>query len=104
MTLKTILFLIFALVASFGVANKDLIRNYFENLSKRSNTQNSGNYQSAGSESSNHASFQEQLQKAYDDLKAEFEIQKKKFQSFLEEQQASQEKPVEKQPEETPKE
>lgn len=84
----TLLFLLFALVASFGVANKDLVRKYFENLSKGSKTES---YQSSGSKAGE-ATISEQLQKAYDDLKSEFEIQKKNFQSFLEEQRASQDK------------
>lgn len=82
----TLLFLVFALVAAFGVANKDLVRKYFENLSK-SKTES---YQASGTKAGE-ATISEQLQKAYDDLKAEFEIQKKKFQSFLEER-ASQDK------------
>ncbi len=86
----------FALVASFGVANKDLIRNYFENLSKSKTADSS--YQSAAGTPAGQASFQEQLQKAYDDLKAEFEIQKKKFQSFVEEQK--QNTPEQQKPEE----
>lgn len=82
----TLLFLLFALVAAFGVANKDLVRNYFENLQKSNKTES---YQSSGAKATD-ATISEQLQKAYDDLKGEFEIQKKKFQSFLEEQRASQ--------------
>lgn len=81
----TLLFLLFALVAAFGVANKDLVRKYFENLSKGKNE----TYQASGAKAGE-ATISEQLQKAYDDLKAEFDIQKKKFQSFLEEQRSSQ--------------
>lgn len=90
----TLLFLIFAIVAALGVANKDLIRDYFENLSKpNSSSSTSSTYQSASASKTSEASIYEQLQKAYDDLKLEFEIQKKKkFQSFLEEQRASHEK------------
>lgn len=97
----TLLFLIFALLASFAVANKDLIRHYFENLSKGGSKESSAQpqgkaptYQSAESSSTTHeVPIMEQLQKAYDDLKEEFEIQKKKFQSFLEEKKQENEKP-----------
>lgn len=91
----TLLFLLFALAASFGVANKDLIRKYFENLSKGSKSDTS--YKASGTKAGE-ASISEQLEKAYEDLKAEFEIQKNKFQSFLEEQRASQEKKEEPKP------
>jgi hypothetical protein len=102
----TLLFLIFALLASFAVANKDLIRSYFENLSKGGSKATSAQaspqassqgkaptYQSAeNSSASKEVPIMEQLQKAYDDLKEEFEIQKKKFQSFIEEKKQESEK------------
>lgn len=84
----TLLFLLFALVAAFAVANKDLIRNYFETLSKK---RVEAGRSPSSEESQERASFQEQLQKAYEDLKTEFEIQKKKFQSFVEEKKSSEE-------------
>lgn len=89
----TLLFLIFSLVAAFGVANKDLIRKYFEDLSTGKTAE--------GTPAPGQASIQDQLQKAYDDLKAEFEAQKNKFQSFIEEQQQT---TPEKKPEEPKKE
>ncbi|MCE5317231.1 MAG: hypothetical protein LLG04_07700 [Parachlamydia sp.] len=90
----TLLFLLFALVAAFGVANKDLVRKYFENLSKGKTE----TYQASGAKAGE-ATISEQLQKAYDDLKSEFDIQKKKFQSFLEEKRASEGKKEETKPE-----
>jgi hypothetical protein len=86
----TLIFLAFALIAAFGVANKDHIRQYFENLSKGGKTESA--YKAAPGAQQAEASIMDQLQKAYQDLKEEFEIQKKKFQSFLEEQRASQDK------------
>lgn len=79
----TLLFLIFALVAAFGVANQDLIRNYFQGLSQDEKT--TGSYQGQGT-SGKEATFTDQLQKAYNDLKEEFEIYKKKVQDYLDQQ------------------
>ncbi len=80
----TLLFLIFALVAAIGVANQDLIRNYLQKLSHNEKS-TSGAYQAEGT-NKEAATFSDQLQKAYNDLKEEFEIYKKKVQDYLEQQ------------------
>lgn len=79
----TLLFLIFALVAAIGVANQDLIRNYLQKLSHDEKT-TSGAYQ--GNNPSKEATFSDQVQKALSDLKEEFEVIKKKFQDYLDQQ------------------
>jgi hypothetical protein len=92
----TLLLLLIALAASFGVANKESIRNYFNGLGKEKAV--SGTYQSEGTKLPE-PTLSDKVEKAFEDLKIEFEVYKKKMQDYFEEQKkATPPSPPENQP------
>jgi hypothetical protein len=80
----TFLFLVFALVASLAVSHQDLIRSYFVHSNAQTKEgvyqDNSKSDQAKQSPSDINAD----LQKAFDDLKAEFLIEKARLQTIWE--------------------
>lgn len=79
----TLIFLIFALVAAISVSNQDLIRSYFVHPTEQTRD---GVYQdsSQSSQTKQSSDINADLQKAFDDLKAEFLIQKERFETIWE--------------------
>lgn len=80
----TLLFLLFALGASLAVANQSSIKHYVEGLSKKDKP-TTENTQTA-TPPTEETTLTEKLQRAYEDLKSEFEIYKKKIEEFIKEQ------------------
>lgn len=80
----TLLFLIFALVAAVAVSNQDVIRSYFEHPTEAGKD---GVYKSSSSSSAEHKNpgdINADLQRAFDDLKAEFLVEKERLQKIWE--------------------
>ena len=87
----TFLFLLFALIAAQSISNQESIRQYFNNLlSSKPSTA----YKAENTTESEKVDINAKLQKAYDDLKAEFMLEKEKLQKLYDE--VSQEKNKEK--------
>ena len=76
-----VVFLIFALLASLAVAHQASVKNYIDTLGtdKKEVT-----YPGAGTTSA--PTINDKIQDAFDDLKAEFDVQRKKLEEFIEEQ------------------
>jgi uncharacterized protein (DUF58 family) len=76
------LFLLFALLAAQSISNQDLIRQYFKNFSPQTP---SSSYQAENAPQNEKTDINAELQKAFDDLKAEFLIEKEKLQKLYDE-------------------
>jgi hypothetical protein len=76
----TTLFLLFALLASLAVANQDSIKNYLNTLDKQQAAD--GTYRAAGG--SEEATWSDKLERAFEDLKKEYEVQKEKLEKMAE--------------------
>lgn len=103
----TLLLLLFALAASLAVAHQKEIKEYIDSLSKERPSTSTYKAQGAPSENTENT-LTDKLQKAYDDLKEEFEIYKKKLEDYLEQNKEKQTppeptKPPKQPPEEQPK-
>ena len=70
----SLLFLVFALLASLGVANNEAVKAKFNQ------------YTNAPSAKERETKINEDLQKAFDDLKADFLEYKKQFEDYIKEQ------------------
>lgn len=79
----TLILLLLAIGASMAVSHQNDIRNYINGLSHPKNGDNA--YKGAGSANAEQKEvpLSDQLSKAYEDLKAEFEIQKNKLQEYM---------------------
>lgn len=80
-----VVFLIFALVASMAVSHQASVQKYIEDLGKEKSADKT--YPGAGTTSQ--PTVNDKIQDAFNDLKAEFEVQKKKLQDFIDEQTKS---------------
>lgn len=79
----TFLFLLFALLASMAVAHQDAVKAYLNKFSSEKATD--GTYRAEGTQPKSGDNINASLQKAFDDLKSEFEVQKEKMQKLWEE-------------------
>lgn len=77
-----VVFLLFALLASLAVAHQESVKKYIDTLGTEKS--NAHNYPGAGKPSD--PTINDKIQDAFNDLKAEFEVQKKKLQDFIDEQ------------------
>lgn len=85
----TLLLLIFALIAALAVANQDIIRGYFVHPAEQ---QAESTYKGSAETSQNKTSdINADLQKAFDDLKKEFLIEKERLQKIWEDYNARKE-------------
>jgi len=83
----TLLFLVFALIASLAVANQELIRSYFVKTSNEKSSEGlykSDSSQGQAAQSKPKEDINADLQKAFDDLKAEFLVEKARLQKIWE--------------------
>jgi hypothetical protein len=89
----TLLFLLFALGAALAVANQNSIKNYFDSLSRKDRKASEVSTAPNVPPTEDQTTFAEKMQRAYDDLKAEFEIYKKKVEDFIEQHSEKQNPP-----------
>jgi hypothetical protein len=80
-----LIFLIFAILAALAVANQDAIKNYFNGFSSTKTTEGTYKANNTPSGTSKGAEINADIQKAFDDLKEEFLIQKDKIQKLWDE-------------------
>lgn len=83
------LFLLFALTASYSVAHQETVRSYFTGTAKTGSQK--GSYQAQGAQKE--ASYVEQAQKIYEELKTDLEELKEKVQQYFENQSAAKKEP-----------
>lgn len=88
----TFLFLLFALIAAQSISNQEAIKQYFNNLLSSSP---STAYKAENTTEGEKVDINAKLQKAYDDLKSEFMLEKEKWQKLYDEvsQQQNKESP-----------
>jgi hypothetical protein len=83
----TVLFLIFALIAAMAVSHQDLIRSYFTNQKPENSSEGiykANNSQTDTSKQASSSDIHVDFQKALDDLKQEFLIEKLRLQKMWE--------------------
>lgn len=84
----SLIFLLFALAASLGIANQKNIQDYVDQLSKTPPSKNV--YKAPGTKPET-SDINDQIQKAFDDLKGEFLIYKQKLDDLIKEYQSQKE-------------
>ncbi len=78
----TFLFLLFALIAAQSISHQDSIKEYLNTFSQSSST---SAYKAGNAPHTDKVDVNSELQKAFDDLKAEFLIEKEKWQKIYDE-------------------
>jgi hypothetical protein len=89
----TFIFLLFALIAAQSISNQEALKQYFNNLLSSSP---STSYKADNTNSNEKVDINAKLQKAYDDLKDEFMLEKQKWEKLYQDlsQQKNKEAPA----------